>query len=521
MLHFSYVQISTIKDYTYKKPLLSKDCNEKLISEYRGNNNGVLIKKMPLLNIVKYDRAGCLVDYQPLNVVNEFLLSKAIEDYVLELGVTAQGLAHYFTFILDKQAQWDEDYNESDIDELYDEPRPSWLNFPRNKQGRLTYQYREGLRSLVKQGILAATTAKQYLASVINFYRYWLKKGFIFNNPPFDYELVTVYFEAQASSIQAYQRKDFHTTDLRLKFSKPSKSYGTALDNLRRDLRPFSCPEWEILQDILMKSRRVVRHGDDKKLHSLPIEFCLHPMICRYTGMRREEAASLHLEQIVNPETIICDGKEVFKSSILKIGIGDRYGSLTKTPYRGNKSRVTVIPAFLMRILYEYSQSERYQKRLAAFKKWCEQEITQGNTDLFEGDDAVNPSLNYLFITQTGKPMFRRLNDFTMRWGEVRNTANLLASLDKRIVGSLHNLRPTFAISLFRHLLNKVDENGIPVISPDKALDMVSSLLGHEERATTLLYLKIAQDMPSSDEIYEDVLDYIGAFHDDEVHHEC
>ncbi len=76
MLHFSYVQISTIKDYTYKKPLLSKDCNEKLISEYRGNNNGVLIKKMPLLNIVKYDRAGCLVDYQPLNVVNEFLLSK-------------------------------------------------------------------------------------------------------------------------------------------------------------------------------------------------------------------------------------------------------------------------------------------------------------------------------------------------------------------------------------------------------------------------------------------------------------
>ncbi|MEZ9614525.1 site-specific integrase, partial [Vibrio sp. 10N.286.45.C10] len=220
MLHFSYVQISKIKDYTYKKPLLSKDCNERLVSEYRSNNNDVLIKNMPLLNIVQYDRAGCLVDYQPLDVVNEFLMSRAIEDYVLELGVTAQGLAHYFTFILDTQAQWDEEYNESDIDELYDEPRPSWLNFPRNKQGRLTYQYREGLRNLVKQGSLAETTAKQYLTSVISFYRYWLKKGFIFNNPPFDYEVVTVYFEAKASSIQAYQRKDFHTTDLRLKFSK-------------------------------------------------------------------------------------------------------------------------------------------------------------------------------------------------------------------------------------------------------------------------------------------------------------
>nr|MBF4360191.1 site-specific integrase [Vibrio anguillarum] len=49
---------------------------------------------------------------------------------------------------------------------------------------------------------------------------------------------------------------------------------------------------------------------------------------------------------------------------------------------------------------------------------------------------------------------------------------------------------------------------------PDEALDRVSALLGHEDRSTTIEYLKIAQDMPSADEIYEDVLDYIGAFDD-------
>ncbi|MBF4264201.1 site-specific integrase, partial [Vibrio anguillarum] len=72
--------------------------------------------------------------------------------------------------------------------------------------------------------------------------------------------------------------------------------------------------------------------------------------------------------------------------------------------------------------------------------------------------------------------------------------------------------RPTFAVNIFRHLLNKKDEYGNPSITPDEALDRVSALLGHEHRATTIEYLKIAQDMPSADEIYEDVLDYIGAF---------
>ena len=170
-----------------------------------------------------------------------------------------------------------------------------------------------------------------------------------------------------------------------------------------------------------------------------------------------------------------------------------------------------------MKTLYDYTQSDRYSKRLKKFNTWCKAEIEAGNTAYFEGDDAINPSLDYLFITQTGKPMFSRLNDFTLRWGEVRHTANLSQAIERQITGSIHNLRATFAVNLFRFLLRKVDEHGNPVITPDEALDRVSALLGHEDRATTMLYLKIAQDMPSADEIYEDVLDYIGAFDDIEI----
>ncbi|QOI95453.1 hypothetical protein [Aeromonas salmonicida] len=48
----------------------------------------------------------------------------------------------------------------------------------------------------------------------------------------------------------------------------------------------------------------------------------------------------------------------------------------------------------------------------------------------------------------------------------------------------------------------------------DEALAIVSSYLGHEEQSTTLEYLKIAENAPSGDEIYEDVLDYLGLFDD-------
>ena len=46
----------------------------------------------------------------------------------------------------------------------------------------------------------------------------------------------------------------------------------------------------------------------------------------------------------------------------------------------------------------------------------------------------------------------------------------------------------------------------------DRALAHVSDLLGHEDIKTTFLYLKIAEDHPTGDEIYEDMLDWAGVF---------
>ncbi|MBF4426736.1 site-specific integrase, partial [Vibrio anguillarum] len=125
------IEISTIPNFVYEKPLVSIDENGEPQVTYRCNGNKIPVKKLPLLHIAGYGDKDKLISYQSLDMVNEFLLSKAINDGVLELGTDAQGLAHYFSFVLDKQAEWDAKYDKEDFDPLYDDPRPEWNTFPR------------------------------------------------------------------------------------------------------------------------------------------------------------------------------------------------------------------------------------------------------------------------------------------------------------------------------------------------------------------------------------------------------
>lgn len=493
----------------YRTPIVESDKNGALVVKKRLYNQETIIKKVVLLNKVGYDNKHNLISFEPVNVVNEFILSHHLDDGKLESAQIAQGLAHYFQFIIEHQKAWDNNYDEDIYDSIYDEPRPSWDYFPKRRAERLTYKYRDVLKKLVLDPVdernrLARTTATAYILIVTKFYKYYLRRGKIFKNPPFEHEVITLRFQSNETSMKAYHQKVVYSTDLRLRFSKPQRGGGNSSNNGRRDLKPMSDKQWLVAQEILTKSRRVVRHGkDETKMASLPIEFSLGFMICRYTGLRREEMASLHLEQIVKPRLIIKEGKEVYENEILRLNVGDGYGSLTKTKGRGNKTRSTIIPAKLMNEVYNYTQSDRYIKRLSKFNDYCKSQEEQGNFSMFQGDDAIDKNKKYLFITQTGVPLFTRSSDFTGRWIEVRNTINHTLELECRTAASMHNLRSTFAVDIFRRLLS----NGV---KPDDSLDYVTSLLGHEDRITTVEYLKIAQNAPMGDEIYEDVLIYLG-----------
>lgn len=296
--------------------------------------------------------------------------------------------------------------------------------------------------------------------------------------------------------MKAYMSKDVHTTDLRLNFGKSKRNEGGALPSSRRDLKPLTNSEWAAVEDILTKNQRVIKNiGGEFKPVKLSVEYCLFFLVCRYTGLRKEEVASLHLGQIVKPDK---------SKAGIRLGVGGRYGSLTKTKGGGNKSRRTIIPTRIMQLLYEYTLSDRFKKRLTTFKDMCQAKRVEGEHSLFEGDDAIDESRKYLFLSATGKPFFTKLNEANTRWNEIRSTVE--ATTGKKIDGVIHNLRSTFAVSLFRVLLKKT--------TPDIALAQVSECLGHEDEATTLMYLKIAQDEPTGDEIYEDILEYLGVFAD-------
>lgn len=500
MAIFHEVKTTEIKPYTYRTPLVSIDDDGLAQMEY-SRHSPVHIKKLSLLNLVGRNEEGDIVSYEPMEHVNRFLMSHHIDENKQESEQYSKALVHFFSYLISLQELWDNEYNEDLYDELVDLPRPTWDSFPVRKNQKITYQYRAALMKAVLEETdpskrIARTTATAYMNAVVKFYSYHIRNGYQFNNPPFEHEVVTIHYQASGTSMKAYMSKNVHTTDLRLKFGKSKRNEGGALPSSRRDLKPLTNSEWAAVENILTNTQRVLKNiGGEMRPAKLSIEYCLFFLICRYTGLRKEEVASLHLGQIVKPDN---------SKAAIRLGVGGRYGSLTKTKGGGNRTRRTIIPTRIMQLLYEYTLSDRFKKRLSTFKDIYQAKRVEGEHDIFEGDDAIDDSKEYLFLSTSGKPFFTKLSEANTRWNEIRSTVEAIAG--KKVDGVIHNLRSTFAVSLFRTLLKKT--------TADIALAQVSECLGHEDESTTLMYLKIAQDEPTGDEIYEDVLEYLGVFED-------
>lgn len=498
------IETTEIKPYTYRTPLISVNEDGEL-SHHLSKKTSCHIKRLTILNLVGRDEDGKILSYKPMDYVNRFIMAHHIDDDKQESDQYSKGLVHYFSFLLKLQALWDDNYDETLFDPLIDLPRPTWDHMAIRKSDKITYQYRKLLKDSVLKETnpdlkIARTTATAYMGAVIKFYSYHIRNGFQFNNPPFEHEVITINYQASGSSMKSYMTKSVHTTDLRLNFPKSKRNEGGALPTARRDLNPLTNKEWSEVENILLNTRRVIKNVDgESKESSFPIEYCLFFLTSRFTGLRKEEVASLHKGQVIKPST---------EKPMLRLGVGDDFGSLTKTRGDGNKSRKTIIPSRTMQMLYEYTRSDRYQTRLKKFKDYCDTNTEATGDANFVGEDAIDKNKEYLFLSATGRPIFTKLSEVNTRWNEIRATVE--AKTGQKMLGVVHNLRPTFAVALFRALLRKT--------TPDIALAQVSECLGHDDMATTLLYLKMAQDEPTGDEIYEDMLDYIGVFENiDEV----
>lgn len=512
------IESTEIKGFTYKTPLVSCDDNGELqVSYSKDKSTYVYIKKITFLNLVGYEKLykkkningkevtevnkGKVISCEPMDYVNQYILSRHIEEDKEESAQDSKALIHYFSFILDVQRMWDEKYDNKDFDPLEHPPRPAWDSFAIRQEQRATYMYHKALyQGAISGEGLKKSVATAYMRKVIKFYGYHIRLGKKFNRKPFQYEIYFVDISCNATDMRSHRRKLVQSTDLKLSFSKSKKNNGGSLPTPRRDLKPLTNCEWQEVENILTTTKRVIKSvKGHEQLVSLAEEYCLFFLTLRFTGLRKEEGASLHLGQIVNPD---------MSKPMLRLGVGELYGSLTKGVDGINKTRRTIIPSAVMLALYNYTESDRYKTRLQKFKKLCKAKREAGDDAFFDAVDGVDENKKYLFLSQTGFPFFLKLTELNSRWSEIRKTAslNLPSSLDAVI----HNLRSTFAVAIFRMLLKTKDS--------EQALAIVSEFLGHEDLATTMLYLQIAEDNPTGDEIWEDVLDYLDVFND--VEHE-
>lgn len=384
-----------------------------------------------------------------LAVANNYLMHLVVNKGHKCVSTQSRALIQYFSFLEDIGMQWDE--------------------MPARQNNRPTYRFKSYLEDMVKtkdsSKKLRVSTSKSYMRSVVNFYKFYLSKGYKFNHEPFEFEFVSVDISNNHSSMESQRRIEIQTTDLRLKISEQKQDIPNKLQSLTK-------AEWEQVDEVIRLSRKVMRVVDGVKVeYPLAIEFSLIFLLMRYCGLRREEALSFTLESVFNPS------EEQMNKGYVKIPVGLSVGIKTKN----SKERPIEIPSMLMRQLFRYSNSNRYL----------------GRKRKLEHSDGFTP----LFINNSGDRY--STDTLNARWSEVRSK---IREIYPEFNHKSHNLRPTYAVDRIKQLINSG-------IDQSDALTYIQNRMGHSDLKTTFYYLKQINEEKSADELAEIVYNFI--FDDD------
>lgn len=402
---------------------------------------GQSLGKLPLL----FERNG-----QSIKVVNSWLIHLKANLRKKAVNTQAQGLLHYFTFLSEIEMEWDE--------------------MPVAIRLRPTYKFRKHLRDSYKSGSLARSTANNYMRVVINFYKFYLGRDYLFKNPPFKYEIVKI----ESENSHTYMRNSYFyvdTTDLRLSLPNDTSHYG-----LSRKLIPLNKEEWIALEKHYKHLQKItLKTGSRENNIAISKEFQIAIELSRFSGLRRNEIITLRAKSIFKPNPEQLKKKYLIHNEGLNLD--PRLGVETKN----SSTRKAEIPTDLMQRLHEYVNSSRYVNRKKLY-------IT------LNPDDKDNPPL---LINQNGyKYSASTLN---ARWGEIRSAIrNDMHNFDHKF----HNLRSTYAVERLKELLNSGIKEG-------SALDYLQSVMGHKNRKTLLGYLKFCEERINANEVHESAINIL------------
>jgi integrase len=363
-----------------------------------------------------------------------------------------------------------------------------YLALPRNERLRVTYRYRTFLTSLVRKGKIRASTAKQRMNRVVNFYRDIIKWKLI--NPK---DLENQPYEDIERGVLTLNNKGFgkslriQSHNLTIKAAKKNPNPDCILDG--GELRPLTLEE----QVIILKALRNSRNREMQ----LIFYFAL------FTGARIQTCCTLCIKHL--------DG-ELDSEGYLRLRVGPGPGIDTKF----DKNMILKVPGWLVNDLKIYANSHRATKRRAS--------SLYGNT-----------KENYLFLTNRGQPYYTskqeiedwqnlRINESVARSEtavmKVHDGATVRVFLSGLIAKikvdhpnftrfRFHDLRATYGMNLLEKILAKLGEKQTAMA----ALVEVQQCMGHSNIQTTMRYLnyrgRFNERVAVQDAFEEEILQYV------------
>ncbi|MFA6121842.1 MAG: hypothetical protein WCT35_07390 [Sideroxydans sp.] len=349
-----------------------------------------------------------------------------------------------------------------------DHPGDLLFHFPKFKQARVTYRYREFLQSWIYAQEVKPKTAQRRMGTVIAFYRWLMEKQYFkFDFSPWEERTYNLsYKNKQGFSVS----KNVITTNLSIKTPETTDPFnGTIMDG--GELRPLP----EIEQRWVFDAAKELGNP----------EIYLILLFIVLTGARIQTVGTLRRRHFANPHPklskSISGGGEV-----VKITAGPGTGIDTKN----DKKAILMVPKALYDVMHSYALSPRTRSRCshAPGGDHLEQHLflTQQGTHYFESKETT---LNF-------NPEFKRRHH--KKGGTVRQYLKdrLIPMIqerhDKNFHFRVHDLRATFGMNTEAKLVKMVQAG---VITLDKARQILRTLMWHESSATTDQYLDYRAQM--------------------------
>ncbi|MFL9895898.1 hypothetical protein [Paraburkholderia sp. RL17-381-BIF-C] len=332
--------------------------------------------------------------------------------------------------------------------------------FPEDQRLRPTYKFRGYLRAKIRDGYIAASTARRRMGSVIAFYRWLQEAGMLTfdHNPWVEHDVhITVKDARGATSLR--KRK---ATDLSIPVPDRSDPFQPEIDDGGR-LRPLSTEEqgWVI--------SALSRLGN--------IEMTLIHLFMLTTGARIQTALTMRVRHFRSetPRSV----------THIRTKIGPGTGIDTKN----DRPMTLHVPCDVYTKLHNYIKSQRAISRRQRGRE----------------EDQSDP---YVFVTQQGTPYYesksafsRYDSSFDRRHRKRGQTVRMFIRdhvlphihdhFSEQFHYRVHDLRASYGMNMSDHLMALVQDGKITL---SRARAILAGRMGHVNTETTDLYLQYRQD---------------------------